>query len=68
MSEALRLQFLEWLAAKPRTYGDVMAAWRTSCPRLMIWEDALGDDLVTFDDRTGTTFVVLTAKGRTLVD
>lgn len=68
MSAALRLQFLEWLAAEPRSYKEVMAAWRTSCPRLTIWEDALGDELVTFDDRSGATLVVLSAKGRTLLD
>ena len=27
-------QFLAWVAARPRTYGDTMDAWRTSCPRL----------------------------------
>jgi hypothetical protein len=31
---------LEWIAARPRTYSDVMDAWRTSCPRLTVWEDA----------------------------
>ena len=30
----LTIQFLEWLSERPRTYGDVMDAWRTSCPRL----------------------------------
>ena len=38
--EPLILDLLEWIAARPRTYAEVMEAWRTSCPRLTIWEDA----------------------------
>lgn len=37
---ALVLDLLEWAKARPRTYADVMETWRTSCPRLTIWEDA----------------------------
>lgn len=40
-TSALMLQFLEWVARGDRTYADAMDAWRTSCPRLSIWEDAL---------------------------
>jgi hypothetical protein len=43
---ALVLDLLEWLAAAPRPYADVMAAWRTSCPRLPVWEDAVDGGLV----------------------
>ena len=32
---------VEWVAREPRTYADVMDAWRTSCPRLTVWEDAV---------------------------
>jgi hypothetical protein len=46
----LTIQFLEWLSARPRTYGDAMDAWRTSCPRLSIWEDALSAGLVRLGD------------------
>jgi hypothetical protein len=38
--ESLILDFLEWLGPEPRPYAEVMDAWRTSCPRLTIWEDA----------------------------
>jgi D-3-phosphoglycerate dehydrogenase len=38
--EALILDLLEWLDAAPRPYADVMEAWRTSCPRLLVWEEA----------------------------
>ena len=42
----LTLQFLDWIAEKPRTYGDVIDAWRTSCPRLPIWKEAIANGLV----------------------
>jgi hypothetical protein len=44
---SLTIDFLAWLAAKPRDYIDVMDAWRTSCPRLTVWEDAIDAGLVT---------------------
>jgi hypothetical protein len=37
----LILDFLEWLAVKPRPYSEVMDVWRTSCPRFTVWEDVL---------------------------
>jgi hypothetical protein len=43
MAEAvdpLVLDFVEWVAREPRPYAEVIATWRTSCPRLTIWEDA----------------------------
>jgi hypothetical protein len=36
----LILDMLAWIAAGPRTYSEVMEAWRTSCPRLTVWEEA----------------------------
>jgi D-3-phosphoglycerate dehydrogenase len=38
--ESLILDLLEWLDAGPRPYAEVMEAWRTSCPRLPVWEEA----------------------------
>ena len=38
--DSLILDLLEWLAQKDRSYEEVMNAWRTSCPRLPVWEDA----------------------------
>jgi hypothetical protein len=38
---ALVLDLVEWVAKEPRPYADVMDAWRTSCPRLTIFEDAV---------------------------
>ena len=42
----LVVQFLEWVAARPRTMRDVRAAWGSTCPLTCAWEDALSDDLV----------------------
>jgi hypothetical protein len=39
--DPLILDFLEWLAPKSRPYAEVMEAWRTSCPRLTVWEDSI---------------------------
>jgi hypothetical protein len=52
-ADALTDQFLGWIADGGRSYGEVMDAWRTSCPRLSIWEDALGDGLVRIENGAG---------------
>lgn len=44
--EPLILDLVEWIARRPRPYGEVMEAWRTSCPRLPVWEDAVDRGLV----------------------
>ena len=66
----LTLQFLAWIGEAPRGYGEVMDAWRTSCPRLSIWEDALGAGLVTVEDgrcAMRERRVTLTERGRALL-
>ena len=39
-ADPLVLDFVEWIAREPRAYVEVIATWKTSCPRLTIWEDA----------------------------
>src|SRR3954447_15592421 len=60
-------QFLAWVAARPRSYGETMDAWRTSCPRISVWEDALEDRLVQVDGNgagaQGEARVALTPAG-----
>ncbi|MCV6797672.1 hypothetical protein OII53_10330 [Achromobacter ruhlandii] len=62
------MQFLIWVAERPRTYADIMEAWRTSCPRLSAWEDATSNGLVDLARRSagdaGTAVATLTPKGR----
>jgi hypothetical protein len=36
----LVLDLLEWIGPRPRPYAEVIEAWRTSCPRLPVWEEA----------------------------
>jgi hypothetical protein len=43
---ALMLELLTWVSARPRTYGETMEAWRSSCPRMPVWEDATMEGLV----------------------
>jgi hypothetical protein len=60
----LTIDFLAWLAAGPRDYVDVMDAWRTSCPRLTVWEDAIDADLVARVYTAGqATRIELTERG-----
>lgn len=58
---------LEWLSRAPRTYAEVMDAWRTSCPRLSIWEDALAEGWVEVIASDGRSMVRLTGTGHALL-
>ncbi len=66
------IQFLAWVASRPRLYADVLDAWRSTCPRLSVWEDALGDRLVQCEQAKGKAAdkcaVILTDKGRSLLE
>ena len=44
---SLVADLVEWIAKQPRSYADVMEAWRTSCPRFPVWEGAVDLGLVT---------------------
>jgi D-3-phosphoglycerate dehydrogenase len=65
--EALILDLLEWLSTRDRTYDEVMEAWRTSCPRLPVWEDANDRGLVVKQELNGRCVVRITAAGRALL-
>lgn len=71
-TEALTLQFLTFIAEGGRSYGETMDAWRTSCPRMSIWEDALIEGLVRITPLAGASSaqsrVLLTAAGRARLD
>ncbi|HEY1392226.1 MAG TPA: hypothetical protein VFV25_02560 [Methylibium sp.] len=63
---SLTLQLLDWIAERPRSYAELMEAWKTSCPRLSIWEDACTEGLVSWGPgREG--LVSLTEKGQDLL-
>jgi D-3-phosphoglycerate dehydrogenase len=65
--EALILDLLEWLIARDRTYEEVMDAWRTSCPRLPVWEDANDRGLVTRVAANGSCVIRVTSSGLALL-
>ena len=44
--ENLILDLVEWVARRERTYQETMDAWRTSCPKLPVWEEATDRGLV----------------------
>ena len=63
--EPLVLDLVEWIAREPRTYADVFEAWRTSCPRLPVWEEACDRGLVARTTISGQgASVVATTAGR----
>ena len=64
---SLICDLLEWLAGRERTYEEVLDAWRTSCPRLPVWEDANDLELVTREYIGGRCIVKLSARGRALL-
>ena len=64
----LILAFLEWLASGARPYSEVMDAWRTSCPRFTIWEDAVDNGFVVRSWEDGVLRVDLTERGRTFLE
>ena len=57
-TDALVLDLIEWVAVEPRAYTEVMDAWRTSCPRLTIWEDAVDQGYVTHERHEGVGTIV----------
>jgi D-3-phosphoglycerate dehydrogenase len=62
--ESLIVDLLEWISSRPeRTYEEVIDAWRTSCPRLPVWEDANDRGLVMTEYMDGRNLVRPTAAG-----
>ena len=62
--DALVLDLVEWIARAPRPYAEVIETWRTSCPRLTIWEDAVDRGYVARRAVAGqAVHVAITASG-----
>jgi len=62
----IMLQFLTWVADRPRNYPQTMEAWQSTCPRLSVWEDAIIEGLVRLENGAGRA-VTLTARGRSVL-
>lgn len=65
----LMLEFLRWVESRRRTYVEAMEAWRSSCPRHTVWEDALSDDLIQLEEGSSPrqARVTLTPRGRAVL-
>ena len=66
--DALVLDLLEWVASRERTYREVLEAWRTSCPKLPVWEDATDRGLVLRERAEDRSVVAVTPKGLALLE
>jgi D-3-phosphoglycerate dehydrogenase len=66
--EALIVDLLEWVAGRERSYEEVMDAWRTSCPKLPVWEDANDRGFIRTEEVQGRSIVTVTPSGFALLD
>ena len=63
--EPLVADLLEWIGRDGRPYADVIEAWRTSCPRLPVWEEANARGFIDHRHRAGeAATVALSVRGR----
>ena len=60
-AKLLSVQFLRWVAERPRRHADLREAWSSTCPLNCAWEDAISQDLVRY---AGDGTLVLTELGR----
>jgi hypothetical protein len=67
--QSLILDLLEWIAPRPRPYSEVIEVWRTSCPRLPVWEEVTERAFVELrSQESGPLLVYLTSRGREFLD
>jgi hypothetical protein len=65
----LMREFLTWVSGRRRTYAEAMEAWRSTCPRHTVWEDAFIDGLVQIEGGPlQQAEVTLTPRGRAALD
>lgn len=66
--DSLVLDLLDWIGNEPRPYAEVMEAWRTSCPKLPVWEEANRRGLLRqFHEPDGPPMVALSKGGSALL-
>jgi hypothetical protein len=65
--DALIVDLLQWIGPRPRPRADVIEAWRTSCPRLPVWEEANARGLLVQEHRDGVAYVGVSPLGRSLI-
>ena len=66
----LMIEFLSWIASQRRTYAQAMDAWRSSCPRHTVWEDAIAAGFIQIENAQSLNHspVTLTPCGRSLLE
>jgi len=63
--ESLLVDLLDWVAERRAiAYEEVMDAWRTSCPKLPVWEEANARGLLTTEFPDGRCIVTITSAGQ----
>lgn len=67
--DALVLDLLEWIGPQPRAYAEVIDAWRTSCPRLPVWEEANARGYIVHEHVEGTgTLISVSPVGHAVLN
>jgi hypothetical protein len=67
--DALIIDLLEWIGPHSRPYAEVLDAWRTSCPRLPVWEEANARGLILHEHREGSPArISVSPAGRAVLD
>ena len=66
----LMREFLVWVSSRRRTYAEAMEAWRSTCPRHAVWEDALAGGFIQIESggRLHQSEVTLTPRGKAIID
>jgi hypothetical protein len=62
-NDPLILDLVEWVSRSERSHAELIETWRTSCPRLTVWEDAADHGYLARQGR----LVTVTGKGRELL-
>ena len=61
--DPLIVDLVEWVGKTPRAYDEMIDAWRTSCPRLTVWEDAVERGFLVRVSGNGQAGVAVTQAG-----
>jgi D-3-phosphoglycerate dehydrogenase len=59
------VELLSWISVRVRTYDETIDVWKTNCPGLSVWDDAITEGLVNVERDPGNgQIVTLTPAGR----
>ena len=62
-TDPLVLDLVEWIAREPRLYSEVIETWRTTSPRLTVWEDAVDRGFVARETVAGAGVRIAVTEG-----